>query len=196
MTRPVTMLFAGLLVLGACSTSNPELVGTTAEAEIAAGAQPPDSIAEEEPQPPDNPVDEGESPISASDPVDAGTATVTLENGEGFEFSVRCGLEPTDSGTGGRELLFTVESTFESYDDSLYSLLVKRLGPDKYGSGPMSRISIWSISENETAWGAYSPGGGEVQLTLDGNTVTGSAIFQRGGDAANPGVRGELVANC
>lgn len=192
MTRPITILFAVLLVFAACSSADPEPANPVTTAGTVADVQAPNEPAEEDVQPPDDPGTEGESPVPEDDPARAGTATVTLENGEVFEFSVRCGLEPIDSGQAGRELLFSVDS----YDDSLYTLTVTHYGPDKYGSRPMSLIQIWSISNNEIAWGAYSGGGGEIALTLDGATVRGSAVFGAGGDTANPGVRGELVASC
>jgi len=152
MARLTTILFAMLLILGACSSGESQAAGSGA---------------------------------------DTGTATVTLENGDVYQFSVVCSLGPVDAGVADRALLFSVDS----FEDSTYHLTASVVSPDKYGNGELSLIQIWSMSNNEMIWEADSTGG-EIELDIDDETVTGSAIFWAGGDTANPSVRGDLVANC
>ncbi len=116
------------------------------------------------------------------------SATVTLETGEVFEFSIWCVLEPEK--VGDTDFLFYLGSS----DDPL-SLDVSQFAPDTL-DGEAS-IDIFDSTTFDTVWSAPAIfGAGEVELTLDGNTVTGSGLFFEGVDSSGPGVRGELVANC
>ena len=118
----------------------------------------------------------------------SGTATVSLANGESFEFSILCALEPQTS--AGSEILFTVVS----YDDPV-SLDVTQFGEDDFGGS--ATITLYDSSTYETIWEAGSMfGTGDLQLELQGSTVTGSGTFYPEGDVTADGVQGELVANC
>jgi len=116
------------------------------------------------------------------------TATVTMENGEVFEFSIWCVLEPQV--VGDAEILFTLGS----FDEPL-NLDVNQFAADSFNGA--ASIDIFDSTTFDMVWSASALfGAGEVELTLDGNTVRGSGNFLAGVDSSGPGVRGELVANC
>ena len=117
----------------------------------------------------------------------AQTATVTLDNGDAFEFSALCWLETQES--AGSEILFTVVS----YDDPV-NLDVTQFGADSF-SGAAS-ISLYDSTSYDTLWEANSLYGTVVELVLDGSTVTGSGDFYPQGDIAATPIPGQLVANC
>ncbi|MEA3501921.1 MAG: hypothetical protein U9R47_04040 [Actinomycetota bacterium] len=125
------------------------------------------------------------------------TATVTLENGETFTFGILCGLEPQIA--AGVPILFTVVS----YDDPI-NLDVTQLGDASVDVDEViadmlagaASIGLYDSTTYDTVWEANTLYGGEVELELNGNTVTGHGIFIEGGELGNPGVAGELVANC
>jgi len=177
MFRSLAALLAVMLVVAACSSAQLDSAGTPAGDTSAGTEEPAGSDA----------VDEEVAPAPLGGGGGANTATVTLENGEVFSFGILCGLEPQES--AGSEILFTVVS----YDDPL-NLDVTQFGADSFGG--MATITLMDSSTYDTVWEAGGFGGGEVDLTLDGNTVRGSGVFVGGGDPAGPGVRGELVANC
>ncbi len=199
MARLVPILFVMVLVVAACGSDDSESGDTTANAGTAAGTQSTAATTGEPTQPTDGPVSTQPPAASteqaeSSDPGsagEAGTATLTLDNGESFEFNVECVTSPMDAGLAGRDLLLSVNSY-----DGQYLIAAELLGPDQYGSAPLSIIQIWDVPGNEVAWGAYSASGGQVDLRLDGTTVTGTAVFGEGGDTVNPSVPGELVAYC
>lgn len=121
-----------------------------------------------------------------------GTATLTLDNGESYEFGVLCSLEPQIA--AGSEILFTATS----YDDP--SLDITQFG-DEGTVTELATISVYDASSFESLWGAsstYEPLGGGLELTLDGSTISGTGTFFAGDDpiASPEGVGGEVVANC
>ncbi len=122
--------------------------------------------------------------------IGSGTATLTLDNGEIFEFSVLCSLEPQEA--AGSTILFTVVSY-----DKPYNLDVTQFGENDFGG--LASISVYDADTYDTLWEATSLLGSEVQLTLDGNVVRGTGEFVEGDDPLAPGVektRGELEARC
>jgi len=130
-----------------------------------------------------------------------GTATVTLDNGESYTFSIICGLEPQE--VAGQEILFTAVSFDEpnGFDVTKFGKSSNDLSGLLDGLGT---ISIYDSTTYDDIWGAGSVSAQlsntEFVLELDGNTITGSGTFFTGEDVENleldNGVPGELVANC
>jgi hypothetical protein len=131
----------------------------------------------------------------------SGTATVTLDNGESYTFSILCSLEPQES--AGQEILFTAVSYDEpnGFDVTQFG----KGSDDTFGLlDGLGTISIYDSTTYDDLWGAGTViaelSKTEFVLELDGTTITGSATFFTGEDAENlnldAGVHGELVANC
>jgi hypothetical protein len=122
-------------------------------------------------------------------PTGGGSATLVLDNGESFEFSVLCSLEPQIA--AGSEILFTATS----FDDP--SLDITQFGDE----GPvvdLASISVYDASF-DTLWEAnsfFEALGGGAELTLDGSTITGTGSFFPAGDIEGTAVNGTVVANC
>ena len=118
---------------------------------------------------------------------DGGEATLTLANGEIFEFAdVLCSLEPQVA--AGSEILFTAVS----YGDP--GLDITQFGDEGTITGVAS-ISVYN-SDYDTLWDASSIYGSAVELTLDGSTIRGTGSFLPGPDLEGEPVEGEIVANC
>jgi hypothetical protein len=131
----------------------------------------------------------------------SGTATVTLDNGESYTFSILCSLEPQES--AGQEILFTAVSYDEPNGFDLTQF--GKGSDDTFGLlDGLGTISIYDSTTYDGLWGAGTViaelSKTEFVLELDGTTITGSATFFTGEDAENlnldAGVHGELVANC
>ncbi len=119
--------------------------------------------------------------------TDGAAATLTLANGDTFEFAtVLCSLEPQVA--AGSEILFTATS----YDDP--GLDITQFGDDGTITGVAS-ISVYD-GDYESLWEANSMFGSNVELSLDGSTIRGTGSFLQGGDISNDAVEGEVVANC
>lgn len=189
-SRTTIALAVGLLVLTACGGDDDSSSDDTADA--ADAAQPADEPADEsaaEPaaQPAQEPA--AEPAADSSGGTGQGSATLTLENGERFEFSILCALEPQMA--AGSEILFTVVS----YDDT--GLDITQFG-DEGTVTDFASISVYDASF-ETIWEAaslFEAFGGTIELSLDGSTVTGSGSFYPGGDPTTTPVEGQVVANC
>ncbi len=124
-------------------------------------------------------------------PSGGGSATLSLDNGESFEFSVICTLEPQIA--AGSEILFTATSL--SSDDP--AIDITQFGDE----GPVVDIASISVYDAsfESLWEAestFDAFGGPTELSLDGSTITGSGTFFPGGDIALVPVVGTVVANC
>ena len=116
-----------------------------------------------------------------------GGATLTLANGETFEFpTVLCSLESQMS--AGSEILFTATS----YDDP--GLDITQFG-DEGTITDVASISVYD-GDFETLWDANTMFGSSVELTLDGTTIRGTGSFLPGPDLIGDAVDGEVVANC
>jgi hypothetical protein len=116
-----------------------------------------------------------------------GGATLTLANGETFEFpTVLCSLEPQMA--AGSEILFTATS----YDDP--GLDITQFGDEGTITG-IASISVYD-GNFETLWEANSMLGSAVELSLDGSTIRGTGSFVQGEDFGGETVEGEVVANC
>ena len=145
--------------------------------------QPTAVVDESEDDVANEPTDESVAPPATS----GGGATLTLANGETFEFpTVLCTLEPQTA--AGSEILFTATS----YDDP--GLDITQFGDDGTITG-VATISVYD-GDFETLWEANSMFGSPVELTLDGSTIRGSGSFLPGGENLAEAVEGEVVANC
>jgi|GEM_PF-6532739 len=111
-----------------------------------------------------------------------GTATIAFEGGEVLSTEVLCTLEPQTA--AGQEILYTATSLSNPYFD------VTVFGEDAAVPGP-------SVSWNETedfetyqeSWSAMGGSFGDLEVTLDGTTISGQGTFRRDEDAA--GAAGE-----
>ncbi|MFV9672642.1 MAG: hypothetical protein ACNYZH_05400, partial [Acidimicrobiia bacterium] len=133
------------------------------------------------------PTESTEDNAFAAAAASGASATLTLENGETYTFNILCALETQES--AGQEILFTVVS----YDDPI-SLDVSQFGADSLGGTAV--ISLYESSTFDNVWDANTLHGGELELEMDGNTVTGHGVFLAGEDRTGPGVTGEFEAHC
>ncbi len=182
------VLVALLVAVGACGSdadSSDEVSNDT----VTAGPTEPDDAAAD----PDDAA--AESDDAAGEPDDAtapappggGGATLTLANGETFEFAtVLCALEPQMA--AGSEILFTATS----YDDP--GLDITQFGDEGTITGVAS-ISVYD-GNFESLWEANTMFGSAVELTLDGSTIRGTGSFLAGGEMTDEAVEGEIVADC
>lgn len=182
-------VLALLLVMAACSSgsSEPESASgvdgsstTTVEADTqtTVGEPAPTETA---------PSSDSEDNAFAAAAAGGASASLTLENGETYTFNILCALETQES--AGQEILFTVVS----YDDPV-SLDVTQFGADSLGGTAI--VSLYDSSTFDNVWDANTLHGGELELAMSGNTVTGRGIFLAGEDRSGPGVAGEFEANC
>ena len=119
-------------------------------------------------------------------------ATVSLDNGESFELSVICALEPDV--TGPAEVLFSL--TAFPADGPKVDIM-------QFGDGPLyvadnASVRVYDASF-ETLWEAdsnFEPLGGGMKLSLDGSKVTGTGMFFPAGDIEGKAVNGTVIANC
>lgn len=186
-TTPLLLVAPILVLSAACgsdgdSSSNDESVTTESTADSTVGA------ASTEAPDDDAAVTATDAPaVESPDVSGGGTATVTLANGESFEFDgVLCSLEPQMS--AGSEILFTAVS----YNDP--SLDVTQFG-DEGTVTDVASISIYDASY-ETLWEANTLFGSSVELGLDGSTISGTGQFLQGGDLTSAPVDGEVTASC
>jgi hypothetical protein len=195
MKRLITLLLTMVLVASACSSDGSETVSNDEpKAETTAAANAPTTSTDAPTTSADAATTSTTTEASdaqADAPAAAGggvqTATVSLDNGEVFEFGALCWLETQES--AGSEILFTVVS----YDDPV-NLDVTQFGADSFGGA--ANISLYDSTSYDTLWEASSLYGTEIELVLDGSTVTGSGDFYPQGDIAATAVPGQLVANC
>ena len=194
--RVIAVLMGLVLIASACSSSDSqEATADTGSATTVASATG-DTAAPATTTTAGN--DEGEdAPPAGGD----GTATVTLDNGESYTFSIICGLEPQE--VAGQEILFTAVSYDEpnGFDVTKFGKSSNDLSGLLEGLGT---ISIYDSTTYDGIWGAGSVtaqlSNTEFVLEIDGNTITGSGTFFTDEDVENlaldAGVPGELVANC
>jgi hypothetical protein len=178
-----------LLVLATACGSNGDSSSDTAEqsdVEQSDGAETDaaESDGAESDTEPDTATTEApDAPVAGT----GGGATLTLANGEVFEFAtVLCTLEPQMA--AGSEILFTATS----YDDP--ALDITQFGDEGTITG-IASISVYD-GNFETLWEANSMLGSSVELTLDGSTIRGTGSFFEGEDFGGDTVEGEVVANC
>ena len=187
----LALLATLMLVASACSSdsSEPASSDSPAAETTAADVGTTASAADDAPDTESTDTEDGDTPTTtpAAQASGAQTATVTLDSGDVFEFSALCWLETQES--AGSEILFTVVS----YDDPV-NLDVTQFGADSFGGA--ASISLYDSTSYDTLWEANSLYGTEVELNLDGSTVTGSGDFYPAGDIAATPVAGQLVANC
>lgn len=187
----LALLATLMLVASACSSDSSEPASSDSPAAdtTAAEVDTTESTADDSPGTESTDPADGETPTTspAAQASGAQTATVTLDSGDVFEFSALCWLETQEA--AGSEILFTVVS----YDDPV-NLDVTQFGADSFGGA--ANISLYDSTSYDTLWEAASLYGTEIELNLDGSTVTGSGDFYPAGDIAATPVAGQLVANC
>ena len=158
--------------------------GEDTSVDEAAGEEATDeAAADEEADAPEDGDGEGSATSGAN-----GTATLVLANGEEFEFSILCSLEPQMA--ADQEILFSVTS----YDEP-YGFDATKFGEDSVVPG-MASMDVYDSETYEAVWTASSMVGGGVDLELDGSTVTGTGTFFEGDEGLGDGVEGELTASC
>lgn len=172
---------AAVVLLGAC--------GSDSDSSGASDPTPTDqtTVSASDTQAPSTETSSPEQAESPAVPTGNGTATVTLENGSTYEFSILCTLESQVA--AGQTISFTVTS----YDDPV-NLDVTQFGDESFDGA--ASISLYDSTSYETLWEANSMFGNDVELTLDGSTVSGSGTFVAGDDGMGDQVAGDLVANC
>ncbi|MGA9275871.1 hypothetical protein [Ilumatobacter sp.] len=204
-TTWIPIALATALVTTACGASDDSTDDTTDTAETeATDVTEPTEAAEVLTPVTDDPTDDeaesagtdaaagGEAADEVPPDAGSGTATLTLANGESYDFSVLCALEPQIA--AGSEILFTATS----YDDPL--LDITQFGDEGPVTG-IGSVTVADASNFESLWGAstmYEPFGGTLELTLDGSTIRGTGSFYAGDDPIDGGdpVDGDVVANC
>ena len=187
--RLIAGVLALVLVGAACSSgaSEPESVSADGESTDTSVPAAADTTTETSAPAETAPSEDSEDNAFAAAAAGGASATLTLENGETFTFNILCALETQES--AGQEILFTVVS----YDDPV-SLDVTQFGADSLGGTAV--VSLYDSSTFDNVWEANTLHGGELELEMSGNTVTGHGIFVPGEEQAGPGVAGELEAHC
>ena len=194
--RVIAVLMGLVLIASACSSSDSEEATADTGSATTVASATGDTAAPATKTTAGN--DGGETaPPAGGD----GTATVTLDNGESYTFSIICGLEPQE--VAGQEILFTAVSFDEpnGFDVTKFGKSSNDLSGLLEGLGT---ISIYDSTTYDGIWGAGSVtaqlSNTEFVLEIDGNTITGSGTFFTDEDVENlaldNGVPGELVANC
>jgi hypothetical protein len=182
--RRITSLLAPVLALAllgaACGDDDDASVGAVDEpsgADDAAGSDAPE----------DDDADDDGGDDRDGTPGASGTATLTLANGEEYEFSILCSLEPQIA--AGQEIAFSITS----YDEP-YGFDATKFGDDAAMPG-MASMDVYDSETYEAVWSASSVMG-DVELELSGSTVTGTGTFFEGDEGLGDGVEGELTASC
>jgi hypothetical protein len=183
-------LVAAIGLLSACGGSD-EAAPAADPASETTPSEPADEPSEVGDAVEAEPASEPEAEPPAGPPGDA-IATVSLDNGESFEFSVICVLE--SQVVGETEVLFNV-TAFPSDGP--------KLDITQVGDGPVyiadnATVSVYDASF-ETLWEAdsnFESLGGGMELSLDGSTLNGSGGFFPAGDIALTPVNGTVIANC
>lgn len=181
--RFVPILIALLLVAAACGGSDADSATDDTQATPTTDAATTDTEAASD-SAPETTVTE---PAQAASGGGSGTATLVLDNGESYEFSILCALETQES--AGQEILFTAVSY-----DKPFNLDVTKFGEDSFGGE--ASISVYDAESYDEVWSSSSGFSLETELKLNGSTITGSGMFVADGDAFGDQVRGELEANC
>lgn len=180
-TKRRVLLAPVLLVLAtACGSDGDSTndAGTVVEPELEAPESDSDPASDDAAG-----SDEASGPPATGDAA----ATLTLANGETFEFAtVLCTLEPQMA--AGSEILFTATS----YDDP--GLDITQFGNEGTITG-LASISVYD-GNFETLWEANSLYGSSVELTLDGSTIRGTGSFYANDEFGAETVEGDVVANC
>jgi hypothetical protein len=183
------LIVAPLLLVAACGDDAETDTDTTeSDAAVATDAADSDDADDDtDAGTDDDATAESDDEAAAPGGSGGGGATLTLANGETFEFpTVLCSLEPQMA--AGSEILFTATS----YDDP--GLDITQFGDEGTITG-IASISVYD-GNFETLWEANSMLGSSVELTLDGSTIRGTGSFAQGEDFGGETVEGEVVANC
>jgi hypothetical protein len=196
MKKMAVVVMCVLLLAAACGGSDdePEVVATddaaSSQAEGQGDASDDQEASDEAEAAPEEDAASSEAAAPAAAPAapsGGARATLTLANGEVFEFGLLCTLEPQVA--AGSEILFTAVS----YDDP-YNLDITQFGENDFDG--LATVSVYDSSTYDTVWEASSGFGGDLTLGLDGSTITGSGSFLAGGELGGESVQGEIVAAC
>lgn len=179
--RFVPILIALLLAAAACGGSDADSATDDTQATPTTGTATTEGASDPAPE-----TTVPETGLSSSG-SGSGTATLVLDNGESYEFSILCALETQES--AGQEILFTAVSY-----DKPFNLDVTKFGEDSFGGE--ASISVYDAETYDEVWSSSSGFSLETELKLNGSTITGSGMFVADGDAFGDQVRGELEANC
>jgi hypothetical protein len=175
------LIVAPLALAAACGSDGDSSENETVETD--ATAEPADPADSGD----DDAAAESDDGAAAPGATGGGGATLTLANGEQFEFpTVLCSLEPQMA--AGSEILFSATS----YDDP--GLDITQFGDEGTITGVAS-ISVYD-GNFEALWEANSMLGSDIELTLEGSTIRGTGSFFEGEDFGGETVEGEVVANC
>jgi hypothetical protein len=193
--RLISLLGVLVLVVSACSSSSDSGDAATDAESPATTVAATESASSDTAAPAVSTTEASAAPSSGG----SGTATVTLDNGESYTFSIICGLEAQE--VAGSEILFTAVSY-----DKPYGFDVTKFGKMAVDTGgvldDLGTITIYDSETYDDVWGAGSVtaqlDGSEFILELNGTTITGSGMFFEGDALENldTAVHGELVAEC
>ncbi len=187
MRRTTALLAASALaVLPACGGDDDAEPADDAPAadEPAADEPPAEEPAADEPAAEEPPAEEAPSGGGS------GTATLTLDNGETYEFDILCTLEPQMA--AGSEILFTAVS----YDNP--SLDITQFGSEGTITDTAT-IQVYDAETYDTLWEAgtlYEAFGGTIELSVDGSTINGTGSFYPEADIMAEPVEGTVEARC
>ena len=176
-----------VMVMGMTSCGDDDSTSTPTGTEAASELQPTDADDAESTETIEPEATTEVSAAPPAQPAGSGSATLTLSNGEVFEFGILCSLEPQEA--AGSEILFAVVS----YDDP-YNLDVTQFAAGSFDGA--ANISVYDSTSYDTVWEASTLYGTDVELSMAGSTVAGSGEFLAGGELGGETVTGELVANC
>lgn len=173
-----------MLLASGCGSDGDDESETQAASDVDSGAEEPEAT-----EPPEDSAAEPPQEEQPAPPAGGASATLTLGNGEVYEFSILCVTDPQEA--AGSEILFTAVS----YDDP--GLDVTQFGDE----GTVTDLSVVSVYDGDfntlyEASSTYEAFGGSLTLNLDGNQITGTGDFYPGGDPAETSTPGDLVADC
>ncbi len=179
------LVITGALILGAVACGDDDSAGgADTEAEETADSADTEPGAEDEaaPNTTAEPIDPDELDVEV---FGEGTATITLDNGEVFESGVACTLQPQVA--AGQEILFTATA----FDGSLDVTQFGEEGP----TPGLAAAGVYDAQTYDVLWASESRTG-ELTLTLEDSTITGSGQFLAGGELEGETVAGTIEVSC
>ncbi len=190
--RSTAVLLALMLVVAACSSEPTATTQAQAEAGSTETTTGVESATASDATTSEDAAEATDDPDNsfAEAAADGAEATLTLENGETFTFNILCSVEPQIA--AGQEILFSVTSY-----DTPYHFDATQFGADSLNGA--ASVTVYEGEDPfDTVWTSGTLYGSELELAIDGRTVTGHGIFHPSEDEilTGEGVAGELVANC
>ncbi len=185
--RMLAVLLIVVLAATACGGDDASVTAADAPSnDDNSSSEPADEPAPaEEPAPADEaPAEEAEAEAPAAN-INGPSATLTLANGDTFEFSLLCALAAQEN----------FDFNVASYDDP-YHLDISQFSEDSVSPGT-ALVSVYDSTTFDTLWEANTMyPGGEMVLTLNGSTITGTGTFFPEGDPFGEAVEGDIIAQC